>query len=249
METERTALVLSAGGMFCAWQAGVWSALAPRLRPEVVIGVSAGALNGWAIAAGCSPQQLEAWWLDPALAQFSRLRFPWPPWAGFLEPEPLRAVARRLAALPPRIELLIATTEIPALRPRLFRGHEARWEHLAATCAVPLCFPPVKLGGRWHVDGGLLGALPLWAIGEARVQRAVAIDVLPQPLSRWIAWMVGAVRRKARGVPEVPGEVRVERIAPERPLGSLRDAIFWRRRNIERWIEAGRQAAERMRNI
>jgi NTE family protein len=242
MESQRTALVLSAGGMFCAWQAGAWSALAPRLRPDVVIGASAGALNAWAIAAGCSPQQIEAWWLDPSLARCIRLRFPWPPWAGILDPNPLRDLARRLAALEPRTEVLIATTEIPGLRPRLFRADQVRWEHLAASCAVPLCFPPVKLGDAWHVDGGLLAALPLWALAEARVGRAVAMHVLPQPPSRCVALAVGAVRRRARGLPAVPPHVSVEFLVPEEPLGSLWEAIFWRRTNVERWIQAGRRA-------
>ena len=45
-----TALVLSAGGMFGAYQAGAWKALAPELSPDLVVGTSAGSLNGWAIA-------------------------------------------------------------------------------------------------------------------------------------------------------------------------------------------------------
>ncbi len=235
--------------MFCAWQAGVWSALAGRLRPDVVIGVSAGALNAWAIAAGCSPQQIEAWWLDPDLARCSRLRFPWPPWSGFLDPHPLRVLVERLAALEPRIEVLIATTELPALRPRLFRGCEVRWEHLAASCAAPMWFPPIKLGQTWHADGGLLCSLPLWALAEARVGRAVAVHVLREPPSRGIAVVLGAVRRKARGLAAAPPHVSVELIAPERPLGSVWDAVFWRHENIARWIEAGRQAAGRVRDI
>jgi len=47
----KTALVLSGGGMFGAWQAGAWSALAPAFQPDVVVGASAGSLNGYAIAA------------------------------------------------------------------------------------------------------------------------------------------------------------------------------------------------------
>ncbi len=77
----------------------------------------------------------------------------------------------------------------------------------------------------------------------------MAIDVLPQPLWRWMASVVGAVRRKARGLPGVSPHLSVEPSAPESPLGSLRDAIFWRHENIQRWIEAGRQAAQRVRNI
>ena len=51
-----TALVLSAGGMFRGYQAGAWKVLRSRLRPDIVIGASAGALNGWAIAGERSPK-------------------------------------------------------------------------------------------------------------------------------------------------------------------------------------------------
>jgi NTE family protein len=47
------ALVFSAGGSFCAYQAGVWQALEEHgWRPQIVVGVSAGALNAVAVARG-----------------------------------------------------------------------------------------------------------------------------------------------------------------------------------------------------
>src|ERR1035438_5321759 len=52
------ALVLSAGGMFGAYQAGAWNVLSRRFQPDLVVGASVGALNGWAIAGGCSPAEL-----------------------------------------------------------------------------------------------------------------------------------------------------------------------------------------------
>ena len=51
-----TALVLSAGGMFAAWEAGVWKALSGRFQPDVIVGTSAGAWNGWAIAGAPRPK-------------------------------------------------------------------------------------------------------------------------------------------------------------------------------------------------
>jgi predicted acylesterase/phospholipase RssA len=62
--------------MFAAYQAGAWKVLAARLRPDVVIGASAGALNAWAIAGGAGPEELAAAWLDEAVAEMSRLRLP-----------------------------------------------------------------------------------------------------------------------------------------------------------------------------
>ena len=42
------ALVLSAGGLFAAYQAGVYKALWPHWKPDLVVGASAGALNALA---------------------------------------------------------------------------------------------------------------------------------------------------------------------------------------------------------
>lgn len=43
------ALVLSAGGMYAAWEVGVWKALRERIAIDLVVGASAGAWNGWAL--------------------------------------------------------------------------------------------------------------------------------------------------------------------------------------------------------
>jgi len=60
--------------MFGAYQAGVWKRIATLFRPDVVIGTSAGALNAWAIASRCSPEDLIARWLDPRLGSMLRLK-------------------------------------------------------------------------------------------------------------------------------------------------------------------------------
>ena len=58
-----TALVLSGGGMFGAYQAGVWAALHDTIQLDMVVGASIGSLNGWLIAGGCSGETLEQNWL------------------------------------------------------------------------------------------------------------------------------------------------------------------------------------------
>ena len=80
--SEKKALVLSAGAMFGAYQVGVWQSLAGRFQPDVVIGVSIGAWNGWAIAAGYPPEKLAELWLDAEYSDVMRVRFPFPPWDG-----------------------------------------------------------------------------------------------------------------------------------------------------------------------
>lgn len=242
---ERTALVLSAGGMFCAWQAGAWSALAESFHPDVIIGVSAGALNAWAIAAGSSPDELARFWLDRALGRLMRLRFPWPPWAGCFCPDGLIALAERLAAARPKAEIWIGATELRRLRPRLFPGPEVTWRHLFASCAVPFCLPPMRIEGTLYVDGGLLGALPLWALSGLHVRRAIALQALPKLPCRPLRAAVRIVQALAPPRPEVPETVRLTLVTPSGPLGSVWDSLFWRRQNIEQWIEMGRSDARR----
>ena len=96
-----TALLLSAGGMFGAYQAGAWNVLSQRFQPDMVVGTSAGALNGWVIAGGGSPADLLATWRDPATAGTMRLRFPIIPWKGCIDPAGLaRYVQECYHALP-----------------------------------------------------------------------------------------------------------------------------------------------------
>ncbi len=78
MRERKTARVLSAGGMFGAYQAGAYRAIAAHTDIDMVVGASVGALNGWPIASGCTPEHLIARWLDPsageALETFSKRR-------------------------------------------------------------------------------------------------------------------------------------------------------------------------------
>ena len=67
------ALVFSGGGLFGAWQAGVWSVLVDHIVPDLIVGASVGSLNGYVIASGGTPEELRSMWLDPAFARFADL--------------------------------------------------------------------------------------------------------------------------------------------------------------------------------
>jgi NTE family protein len=238
---ERTALVLSAGMMFGAYQAGVWRSLSGHFRPDVVIGSSSGALNAWAIAGGCSPEELESAWLDPMLATITRMRVPFPPWDGIFDSDQLSAFARQFhAAYSPRLETAVVVTELRRLRARLVWNREITWQHLAASCSLPGGFRPVACQGTYCVDGGFLGAMPLWAAGEARATRALAILSMPQlPSALGRTFMRGL--RSLAHPPRMREGVDVITIAPSQAMGDLSDLTYWRRDNIQRWIELGRK--------
>jgi NTE family protein len=235
-----TALVLSAGGMFGAYQAGVWKSLARVFQPDLVVGTSAGSLNGWAIAGGCTAEELTAIWLDPALEKLMRVRWRASMWLGLWDPAPLAESIQALhARYRPRIPFVLTVTEVPRMKPGLVRGEDVTWQHLAASCAVPFGFPPVRIGGKLYADGGLLAVLPVWAAAECGATRAVAVNALPVMPSRVVrtaarlAYHFGRNRLDGKGI----DVMEISR----RDLGSLSDAMHWSVENARRWIELGEE--------
>ena len=232
--------------MFGAYQAGAWRELSKWFQPDLVVGTSAGALNGWLIAGGCTPEELIDLWADPSAAAFLKLRPPLDRWRGFFDGHTFSAAVQALYARHrPRIPIGVVLTEVPRLVPRLFQNDEITWQHLAAACAIPLGLPPQRIGGRWYVDGGLLGALPLWAAPRMGAERAIAVNALPFLPSRVMRTGVGVLRRVSPRVPAL-GSLDVITIVPEGGLGTVSDAIRWSRDNILRMVERGAADARRV---
>jgi len=204
------------------------------------VGASAGAWNGWAIAGGATVDELERDWLDPATGRI----LAWGPHSkGLLRPENLHRKSRDLfARYRPRIPFGATVVEVPRLRTRLLRDSEVTWQHLAASCSIPFFFPPVRIDGKHYVDGGLRGALPLWAAEAMGATRAIAVNALTHPLFRAVHTLLDRHRASAA--------LEVIRIEPSEPLGRLRDAVVWSEPLIARWLALGeRDGARALRSI
>jgi len=217
--------------LFGAWQAGAWSVLADRMSPDLIVGASIGSLNGYLIASGITPRELRDRWLDPSLARFTDLQ---------------SNIRRMMAHYTPRIPLAITATELPRMKPRIFRDSEITWQHLAASCALPVVLPQIRIGSHWYSDGGLLGALPSWAAAELGAKRIIGLQALPEPTSWWLGQATRAFRAVAGHNPPVPAGIDVLEISPGHRLGSVRDTVQWKRSNIERWLEQGAADARRV---
>lgn len=240
------ALVLSAGGMFGAYQAGVWKALSRSFHPDLIVGASVGALNAWAIAGGCSPEELCASWTERASADLMHLRTrPGLPWNGIFDETPLyRKVDEFHARFRPQVPYATSIVEVPRFRQICVPGDRMTPAHLRASCAIPFGYPPVRIDGRYYVDGGLLAAVPLWAAMEMGATSAVVINVLDFMPSVLLRAGVTAFRAVAAPKVDLAG-LEVTWIRPSSPLGRVRDALFWKEENARRWIELGeRDGAE-----
>jgi NTE family protein len=239
MLQRKTALVLSAGGMFGAYQAGVWKALAEREIPDLILGASVGALNGWCIAGGCSPERLIEDWQDPASGAALQL-FPSAGWRrGWFDPEPLRAKAERIfTSYTPRLPFALTVVRWPRLRTEVVRSPDVTAAHLFATCSIPVFLPSVTINGSRYLDGGLLEKLPLRAAAELGATRIIAVDSLPA-LDRWWLRAGTSFVRLFKPSLHLPDGLDLTVITPSEDLGDVNDAVFWRRENIDRWVDMG----------
>lgn len=227
----KTALVFSGGGMFGAWQAGVWRGIAARLggAPDLIVGASVGSLNGWAIAGGATPDELCSFWLQPEVGRFRDLQ---------------RTIRMLMEHYPLRTEYALTLTDLARMKPKIVSGKEVTSKHLAASCAIPGLLPQQRIGGRWYSDGGLLNPLPVWAAVELGATEILGIHALPEIPSSVIKPFVKGFRKVFGHHPPLPDGAHLVVVEPERMLGSVREALNWKRENVERWIASGEECAK-----
>ena len=242
----RTALVFSAGGVFGAYQAGAWAALAPHFQPDLIVGTSIGSLNAWLVASATTPDQLRDIWFNPSLAPQLPFRFPRSWRDGFLDSRPLEHRIRELHhRAHPRIPVGVVAVAWRGLHPRLFTNQEITWRHLAASCAIPVCLRQQRVDGHTYMDGGILDSLNIWAAVQMGATRILVLNCWKVRAPRWLDWPVGWVaaqkrKRSQRDVAQAPpGDLRVEIIEPAGTLGTFRDSLFWNRSNVEAWYQLG----------
>ena len=215
--------------MFGAWQAGAWRALSGRLAPDLIVGVSVGALNGYAVAGGATGEELCGFWREGRLARIGGL------------PRTIRELMERYS---PRSEYAAVITDLLRMKPVIVDARDITWKHLAASCAIPLILPQRRIGGRWYSDGGLLNPLPVWAAVDLGATHIVALHALPEIPSRLLAPFVRGFRSVAGYHPPAPSEVSLQVLMPSQRLGQMRDALAWKRANVERWLTQGFEDAQ-----
>ena len=244
MAREKTALVLGGGGMFGAYQAGVWRVLSREMEFDLLAGASIGAVNAWAFSGGCPPEEWIDQWLDFREAAGHHWRVPRSPLGGFVDVEAFEGFFRRHhARWQPRTQFAVALTRIPQLELHAVTAPAVRWQHLAASCAVPVVFPPYRIDGGWYADGGLLGAVPLWAASSLGATRIVGVNVLPNsrsPLLEVARITLRTLSRTRLTSQPCPGTIILE---PSTPLGQTMDMFHWSRAASARMIALGERDA------
>jgi NTE family protein len=189
-DRRRTAFVLSGGGNQGVSQVGMLRALLERgIQPDVVIGTSAGALNGAAVATDptlAGVESLADVWLSIRSGEVfpgSRLARAWNVLRRddhLFTNEGLVDVIARANAAPTFAEM---TVPLRVIATDLDTGDEVVLAAgpvepaLLASTALPGLFPPVEYDGRLLVDGAVTNSVPLWHALSGPVDRIYVCNV------------------------------------------------------------------------
>ena len=183
-------MVLSGGGAKAAAHLGAYRAVREAgFEPAWFVATSMGAVVAAGLASGVGHDEL----LEKIAARGARsiVREPLAAVAGLhvrslLKSAPLRRLieelvpARRFSDL--AVPLTVTAVDLDSGELALF-GAGAQLaplvDVLCASCALPMYYPPVLLGGRRYGDGGLRGVVPLEPAAELEVELVVAVDVGP----------------------------------------------------------------------
>lgn len=158
----KTGLVLSGGGTRGFAHLGVIAALFEKgIKPDVISGVSAGAIVGAFIAAGKSPEEILEIFTRGWFFQYTKVHFPVD---GLLKLDGLKEI----------IEKEIRADKIEDLEIPFFvcvsnlnkgiveyRKTGMLGETVLASSSIPVLFAPVTLDQDSYVDGGLMDNIPI----------------------------------------------------------------------------------------
>ena len=179
MKSERLGLVLSGGGHRGVAHAGALKAMQERgIEPEVISGVSAGAIVGAMYAANYAPEDIVD--LFKKIKLFSISTFA-RRGAGFVSSAAFHNILldyfpeNNFSSLSKELHITVA--DLITARRKVFSSGELIPAILASS-AVPGVFTPIEIDGHLYTDGGILDNFPVKPLRK-KVDEMIGIYVCP----------------------------------------------------------------------
>ncbi len=151
------------------------------IRPDLVVGTSAGSLVAALYASGKNGRELAAVALSMDEGAITDWSFPG---RGLIRGEALarwvreHTGAKRIEQMP--LPLGIVATDLDNGQGILFRVGDPGVA-VRASSAVPAVFQPVRIGQREYVDGGLVAPVPVSYARQMGAQQVIAVDIDTRP--------------------------------------------------------------------
>ena len=151
------------------------------IKPDIVVGTSAGSMVAALYAAGRTPTEMEQMAMTLDESTITDWVFPG---RSLMKGEALAKFIRDKTGGKTieqmRIPLGIVATDLNSGEPILFRRGDAGVA-VRASSAVPAVFQPVKIGGREYVDGGLVSPIPVRYAQQMGADVVIAVDISSIP--------------------------------------------------------------------
>lgn len=172
-------IALGGGGARGFAHLGVLQALEEKgIKPDIISGVSAGAIVGAFIASGKTPIETMAIMKGFKLTNLAGLNF---------HPGGLLSLDKLCLTLEKNIKekniedlktpLIIAATNLQ--KGQVVYFHKGPLEKtIQASSSIPILFTPVELDGNLYVDGGLLDNIPVKPL-EGKCDKIIAVNISP----------------------------------------------------------------------
>jgi NTE family protein len=151
------------------------------IKPELVVGTSAGSLVAAMYASGKSGAELGVLALGMDESALTDWSFPG---RGVIRGEALARYVREqtggLSIERMKLPLGIVATDLDSGQPILFQRGDPGVA-VRASSAVPAVFQPVKIGDREYVDGGLVSPVPVRFARQMGAELVLAVDISSPP--------------------------------------------------------------------
>lgn len=151
------------------------------IRPDVVVGTSAGSVVGALYAAGKTPTELATMAMSLDESSITDWVFPG---RSLLKGEALARFVRthtggkNIEAM--RVPLGIVATDLQSGQPILFRRGDVGTA-VRASSSVPAVFEPVRISGREYIDGGAVSPVPVRFARQMGADVVIAVDISAIP--------------------------------------------------------------------
>jgi NTE family protein len=193
-------LVLGAGAARGFAHVGVIKALeAQGIRPDVVVGSSAGSVIAALLASGVTGNELNRLALNLDEATIADWGLPFVGrFGGLIKGDALQNMVNREVQNKMieqmRIPLGIVATELQSGKGVLFRSGNTG-QAVRASCSIPGVFQPTVIGGKEYVDGGLVAPVPVSYARQMGATLVIAVNISSEPVHQDASGTFGVLQQ------------------------------------------------------
>ena len=178
------ALVLGSGGARGYAHIGVIEVLEQHgIKPDFIVGTSAGSIVGSIYASGKSPEQLRQIALNMKVGDVRDFKIGM---KGFFDGQKVQDyVNKQIDQMPlekMKIPMYVVATELQNGEKTIF-NYGNTGQAVRASVSIPSMFIPTKIKGKEYVDGGLVSPVPVNIAKELGADIVIAVDILAQPVN------------------------------------------------------------------